>query len=124
MMQTANVHGTFSEFWAYASWLATHAPHATTYHPYADYGLTTERFFEDGTAPFAAALRAHLHLAVGAPLNPTWPQLRDFVHATYREAKAPLPSSLSFEASPRHRKKGRTNMHTEELRSRWHTAED
>ncbi|MEM6458242.1 MAG: DUF6492 family protein [Planctomycetota bacterium] len=123
MMRSANDFGTFSEFWLYASWAAArHADDAPRYHPYAAYGATTERFFEDGSAPFATALRQHLGLALDAPLRPDYAALRHFIESIY--GKEQQPSSLSFEASPRHRKKGRANMHVEELRSRWHNAED
>ncbi len=122
MMRTANRFGTFSEFWAYASWLADRAPDELAFYPYEQFGETTERFYEDGSAPFALGLRRHLGLAADAPLRPGYDAVRGYIDAVYHGG--PLPSSLSFEASPRHRKKGRANMHVEELRSRWHTAED
>ncbi|MEO1235974.1 MAG: DUF6492 family protein [Planctomycetota bacterium] len=124
MMRTANTFGTFSEFWAYASWVHAHAPADRLFYPYDTYGRTTERFFEDGTAIFAQRFRAARGLSADVPLRPAYADLLAFIHDEYNATGDPLPSSLSFEASPRHRKKGRANMHTEELRSRWHNAEE
>lgn len=125
MMRSAGEFGTFSEFWLYASWVAARhsdtAPHALPYHRY---GATTERFFEDGTAPFAQAARQYLDADPEAPFRPAYVELVGFIEQAYADAGRPLPSSLSFEASPRHRHKGRANMHVEELRSPWHTAAD
>ncbi|MEM6504016.1 MAG: DUF6492 family protein [Planctomycetota bacterium] len=122
MMRTANAFGTFSEFWLYASYVADHAPEDLSFYPYADYGATTERFFEDGSAVFASRYRTAAGLSPDTPLRPAYAELLSFIREEY--AGDALPSSLSFEASPRHRKKGKANMHAEELRSRWHNAED
>ncbi|MEM9703082.1 MAG: hypothetical protein AAF907_11635, partial [Planctomycetota bacterium] len=125
MMRSANDFGTFSEFWLYASWVAA-ADDAKAPEPfaYAEYGSTTERFFEDGSAPFAAAARRFLKTDPGAPFRPGYTELIGFIEDAYQKLGRPLPSSLSFEASERHRLKGRENMHVEELRSPWHTAAD
>lgn len=123
MMRSANDFGTFSEFWLYASWSeAKHPESAPRPLPYTAYGATTERFFEDGTAPFATALRECLGVQADKAFSPGYDEALSFVEAFYAEAGRPIPSSLSFEASPRHRLKGRENMHVEELRSPWHTA--
>ncbi|MEM7812494.1 MAG: hypothetical protein AAF532_13545 [Planctomycetota bacterium] len=125
MMRSANEFGTFSEFWIYASWAqARHADDAPRPYPYREYGATTERFFEDGSAPFATAARRFLAVGPDASFRPTYGDLMRFVEAEYARRSLPLPSSLSFEASERHRLKGRANMHVEELRSPWHTAAD
>ncbi|MEO1133775.1 MAG: DUF6492 family protein [Cyanobacteria bacterium J06639_1] len=117
MMRSANEFGTFSEYWAYVSWVAAKAPEDLAYYPYDRYGATTERFFDDGTGKFSAALDRH---SVCMP-DPTYAQIDAFIRSEY-EPDA-LPSSLSFESSPRHLKKGKENMHIEELRSRWHVVE-
>ncbi len=119
MMRSANQFGTFSEYWAYASWVAAKAPADLSFYAYDRYGATTERFFDDGTGLFSAALRQYqpdlsVDLAAAAP---TYAELSGFIQAAY--GSDPLPSSLSFESSPRHLKKGKENMHIEELRSRW-----
>lgn len=125
MMRSANEFGTFSEFWLYASWVAaTGGEDAPRAYPYDRYGATTERFFEDGSAPFATAARRFLSAAADAPFRPGYADLMRFIGDAYGRAGRPLPSSLSFEASERHRLKGRANMHVEELRSPWHTAAD
>ncbi|WKN41857.1 DUF6492 family protein [Tunicatimonas pelagia] len=119
MMRSANDFGTFSEFWAYASWVAHHAPQDLHYYPYNKYGQTTERFFDDGTGLFSAAFRKKyvMNSADWEAFFPSYQQVMDFLQEAY--AGTILPSSLSFESSPRHLQKGRENMHIEELRSRW-----
>ena len=118
MMRSANEFGTFSEFWLYCSWLARHHPDRLNYHSYERYGATTERFFDDGTGRFSGKLRSFLGRDEASP---DYTSVIRFIEAEYGEAN--LPSSLSFESSPRHMKKGVGNMHVEELRSRWHLAE-
>lgn len=120
MMRSADEFGTFSEYWSYASWVASKAPADLAFYPYADYGTTTERFFDDGTGLFCAALREYLQtpseLSV-ADFSPSYSQIESFIKQEYGLDK--LPSSLSFESSTRHLKKGQENRHIEELRSRW-----
>lgn len=118
MMRSANEFGTFSEYWSYASWVAAQAPEDLSFYPYASYGVTSERFFDDGTGLFSAALREYLELTkFKANFSPAYADIELFIKATYDSD--PLPSSLSFESSPRHLKKDQQNMHIEELRSRW-----
>jgi len=119
MMRSANDFGTFSEFWSYASWVSHHAPQDLNYYPYHEYGQTTERFFDDGTGLFSAAFRQK-HLieeSRDALFFPSYTQIIEFIEEAYADTQ--LPSSLSFESSPRHLQKGPENMHIEELRSRW-----
>ncbi|NER80018.1 MAG: hypothetical protein F6K42_10630 [Leptolyngbya sp. SIO1D8] len=119
MMRSANEFGTFSEYWSYVSWVAAKAPGDLAFHAYESYGTTTERFFDDGTGLFAAALRRYLPtLAQSADsFAPSYEEVNSFIRAEY--GLDMLPSSLSFESSPRHLKKKKENMHIEELRSRW-----
>lgn len=123
MMRSANEFGTFSEYWAYVSWVAARVPADLAYHPYEDYGETTERFFDDGTGLFSAALACWRSPAdadgtdATVSLEPSYEEITAFLQAEY--GPDTLPSSLSFESSPRHLQKDRANMHIEELRSRW-----
>ncbi|NEP20174.1 MAG: hypothetical protein F6J97_25370 [Leptolyngbya sp. SIO4C1] len=118
MMRSANQFGTFSEYWAYASWVAATAPEDFAFYPYGQYGETTERFFDDGTGLFSIALRRYQSQdSAAAEFSPTYAEVEAFIRAEY--GADPLPSSLSFESSPRHLKKRSENMHIEELRSRW-----
>lgn len=120
MMRSANDFGTFSEYWAYVSWVAAQTPKDIAFYPYAQYGETTERFFDDGTGMFSIALRNSLAIdSVGADdgFSPSYEDVHAFIQAKY-DAEA-LPSSLAFESSPRHLKKNSENMHIEERRSRW-----
>ncbi|MGB5632921.1 MAG: hypothetical protein WBM86_09110 [Waterburya sp.] len=118
MMRSANKFGTFSEYWSYVSWVAAQAPNDLSFHPYESYGRTTERFFDDGTGLFSAALRKQVELSeLKGDFYPTYADIESFIKAEYDSDK--LPSSLSFESSPRHLKKDEQNMHIEELRSRW-----
>ncbi|MEO1145101.1 MAG: DUF6492 family protein [Cyanobacteria bacterium J06638_22] len=119
MMRSANDFGTFSEYWAYVSWVAAIAPDDLSFYPYEQYGETTERFFDDGTGLFSTTFRARHRSAVeeGTVFSPSYAELDAFIRAEY--GTDPLPSSLSFESSPRHLKKDEATMHIEERRSRW-----
>ena len=119
MMRSANDFGTFSEYWSYVSWVAQQEISDLSFYPYEQYGKTTERFFDDGTGLFSTALRDYLGVKSQAESNfaPAYGELKAFITAEY--GKNDLPSSLSFESSPRHLKKDEQNMHIEELRSRW-----
>lgn len=124
MMRSANEFGTFSEYWNYVSWVAAKAPDALSFYPYEQFGETTERFFDDGTGLFSASLRRHQLMALDLSdsqlstegFSPSYPEVKSFILSEYG---ANLPSSLSFESSPRHLKKNKENMHIEESRSRW-----
>ncbi|MEL7503969.1 MAG: DUF6492 family protein [Cyanobacteria bacterium J06554_6] len=120
MMRSANDFGTFSEYWSYVSWVAAHAPEDIDYYPYGKYGETSERFFDDGSGLFSAALRQHQSspdesLKVDFP--PSYEAVDAFIRAEYGQSA--LPSSLAFESSPRHLNKKEETMHIEEKRSRW-----
>lgn len=119
MMRSANDFGTFSEYWAYVSWVAAKAPEDLSFYSYDRYGETTERFFDDGTGLFSAALKVGLAVAdlADKPFAPSYEAVSAFVTAEYGADE--LPSSLAFESSPRHLKKDEKNMHIEESRSRW-----
>lgn len=123
MMRSANDFGTFSEYWAYVSWVAAQAPHQLAFYPYKQYGATTERFFDDGTGLFSAALKHHGQFthSPNQQFFPAYADIASFIQAEYKLDE--LPSSLSFESSPRHLKKDEANMHIEELRSRWNPRE-
>ncbi|MGB0767277.1 MAG: DUF6492 family protein [Phycisphaeraceae bacterium] len=118
MMRSANDFGTFSEYWLYASWLASRSPDEPRCYPYSAYGETTERFFDNGTGPFSGAMRERG--AWAGDRSPSYAEVAAFVEVVY--AGGPLPSSIAFEQSPRHIKKNKANMHLEEVRSRWHAA--
>ena len=117
MMRSANEFGTFSEYWSYVSWVAAKAPEDLSFYPYQRYGITTERFFDDGTGLFSQALRSQIEPTLEGNFYPTYADIELFIKKEYGDE--PLPSSLSFESSPRHLKKDRQTMHIEELRSRW-----
>ncbi|NJN21977.1 MAG: hypothetical protein HC812_13345 [Leptolyngbya sp. RL_3_1] len=119
MMRSANEFGTFGEYWIYSSWVAAKAPADLVFHPYNTYGETTERFFDDGTGLFSAALKRSecVDPVADEDFSPSYAAVLAFIRATY--PPSPLPSSLSFESSPRHLKKDQKNMHIEEQRSRW-----
>lgn len=125
MMRSANEFGTFSEYWSYASWVAAQAPEDLSFYPYQQYGETSERFFDDGTGLFSAALRRYQtnmsslesSSLTSDRFDPSYAEIASFIKAEYGSDS--LPSSLSFESSPRHLQKNVQNMHIEELRSRW-----
>ena len=62
-MRSANQFETFSEYWCYSSWVAAKAPADLAFHPYEEYGASTERFFDDGTGLFSTTLQKKLGLA-------------------------------------------------------------
>jgi len=118
MMRSANQFETFSEYWCYSSWVAAKAPADLAFHPYEQYGATTERFFDDGTGLFSTTLKSKRSIGSSSDIfDPSYAEIESFIRGEY-EPNA-LPSSLSFESSPRHLKKDKKNMHIEELRSRW-----
>ncbi len=119
MMQSANDFGTFGEYWCYSSWVAHYAPEDLNYYPYEAYGETSERFFDDGTGLFSAALKQYQETVEG--IKDGFPPSYKTVDAFIREEYGPdaLPSSIAFESSPRHLKKNEETMHIEETRSRW-----
>lgn len=124
MMRSANDFGTFSEYWSYVSWVAAQASDDLAFYPYEEYGATTERFFDDGTGLFSAALKDKQGIAreSSESFSPSYAEVASFINEEYGANN--LPSSLSFESSPRHLKKDRKNMHIEESRSRWNPRED
>ncbi len=122
MMRSANEFGTYSEYWCYVSWVSQKSPEELSYYPYEAYGATTERFFDDGTGLFSKTFRSRSFVEIAESdteetFSPSYEEIYDFIKAEYGEDN--LPSSLSFESSPRHLKKEEKNMHIEELRSRW-----
>ena len=118
MMRSANDFGTFSEYWSYVSWVAAQAPDDLDFYPYEQYGSTSERFFDDGTGLFSAALKRYQGSdSLEYDFAPSYTEVTSFIRDEYQPDA--MPSSLSFESSPRHLKKDRKNMHIEELRSRW-----
>ncbi len=120
MMRSANDFGTFSEYWAYVSWVAAQTPADISFYPYSQYGKTTERFFDDGTGMFSTSLREYLNTPsgqTGESFSPSYKDVSAFIEVKYGADS--LPSSLAFESSPRHLKKNSENMHIEEQRSRW-----
>ncbi|MEM7794260.1 MAG: DUF6492 family protein [Cyanobacteria bacterium P01_C01_bin.118] len=120
MMRSANDFGTFSEYWAYVSWVAEQTATDISFYPYSHYGETTERFFDDGTGMFSTTLRRSLSIGSSGSddgFSPSYQDVNTFIQSEY--GIDTLPSSLAFESSPRHLKKNSENMHIEERRSRW-----
>ncbi|MEM9905153.1 MAG: DUF6492 family protein [Cyanobacteria bacterium P01_D01_bin.44] len=120
MMRSANEFGTFSEYWSYVSWVAANASEDLAFYAYDQYGETTERFFDDGTGLFSAALKQYPSSTSKFSdqiFSPPYEAITAFIRAEY--GPDALPSSLAFESSPRHLKKNTENMHIEEQRSRW-----
>ncbi|MEL6493970.1 MAG: DUF6492 family protein [Cyanobacteria bacterium J06623_7] len=122
MMRSANEFGTFSEYWAYASWVADRSTQDLYFYAYENFGATTERFFDDGSSIFTTTLKQHLPQLAQSEFYPSYEEIYAFILSAYGEDA--LPSSLSIENSPRHLQKKRQNMHIEELRSRWNPRLD
>ena len=120
MMRTGVDFTTFGEFWIYSSWAQVHCPELYYYHPYDTYGTSTERFFDDGTGAFSVQLRESMGVETGEVFAPSFEDVQQFIEEEYGYNP---PSSLSFEASKRHLKKGQASRHLEETRSRWRPDE-
>ena len=115
IIKAANIYGSFGEYWTYASWVNHINKDDLNYHPYEKYGLTTERFFDDGNGLFSKNYKKHISFKEQEDFYPSYSSILNFIRKKYRS----LPSSLSFETNIRHTKKRDDNIHLEEKRSIW-----
>ena len=116
LIKSFNDYETFSEYWAYASWVNEKAKNDLKYFEYKDYGESHERFFDDGTGLFSSKLKKYLKIQNNEVFYPSYPQVKDFIKKIYKDK---LPSTLSFEMSKRHLNKKVETVHIEEKRSMW-----
>ena len=115
ILKAANIYGSFGEYWTYASWVNHINKDDLNYHPYEKYGLTTERFFDDGNGLFSKNYKKHISFKEQEDFYPSYSSILNFISKNYLS----LPSSLSFETNIRHTKKRDDNIHLEEKRSIW-----
>ena len=115
LIKAANIYGSFGEYWTYASWVNHINKDDLNYYPYEKYGLTTERFFDDGNGLFSKNYKKHISFKEQEDFYPSYSSILNFIRKNYLS----LPSSLSFETNIRHTKKGDDNIHLEEKRSFW-----
>ncbi len=115
IIKAANIYGSFGEYWTYASWVNHINKDDLNYYPYEKYGLTTERFFDDGNGLFSKNYKKHISFKKQEDFYPSYSSILNFIRKNYRS----LPSSLSFETNIRHTKKRDENIHLEEKRSIW-----
>ena len=115
IIKAANIYGSFGEYWTYASWVNHINKNDLNYYPYEKYGLTTERFFDDGNGLFSKNYKKHISFKEQEDFYPSYSSILNFIRKNYRS----LPSSLSFETNIRHTKKRDDNIHLEEKRSIW-----
>ena len=115
IIKAANIYGSFGEYWTYASWVNHINKDDLNYYPYEKYGLTTERFFDDGNGLFSKNYKKHISFKEQEDFYPSYSSILNFISKNYRS----LPSSLSFETNIRHTKKRDDNIHLEEKRSIW-----
>ena len=115
IIKAANIYGSFGEYWTYASWVNHINKDDLNYYPYEKYGLTTERFFDDGNGLFSKNYKKHISFKEQEDFYPSYSSILNFIRKNYRS----LPSSLSFETNIRHTKKRDDNIHLEEKRSIW-----
>ena len=115
IIKAANIYGSFGEYWTYASWVNHINKEDLNYYPYEKYGLTTERFFDDGNGLFSKNYKKHISFKEQEDFYPSYSSILNFIRKNYRS----LPSSLSFETNIRHTKKRDDNIHLEEKRSIW-----
>ena len=120
MLRSVATHETFAEYWSYSSLANRLRPDSLNYYPYAMFGETTERFFDDGTQPFGQGLAASLGRSFDElEAAPCYEEILTFVRHAYDPDR--IPSSIAFEANPRHLKKDESTLHVEETRSRWNS---
>ena len=115
ILKAANIYGSFGEYWTYASWVNHINKDDLNYYPYEKYGLTTERFFDDGNGLFSKNYKKHISFKEQEDFYPSYSSILNFIRKNYRT----LPSSLSFETNIRHTKKRHDDTHLEEKRSIW-----
>ena len=115
IIKAANIYGSFGEYWTYASWVNHINKDDLNYYPYEKYGLTTERFFDDGNGLFSKNYKKHISFKEQEDFYPSYSSILNFIRKNYLS----LPSSLSFETNIRHTKKRDDNIHLEEKRSIW-----
>ena len=115
IIKAANIYGSFGEYWTYASWVNHINKDDLNYYPYEKYGLTTERFFDDGNGLFSKNYKKHISFEEQEDFYPSYSSILNFIRKNYLS----LPSSLSFETNIRHTKKRDDNIHLEEKRSIW-----
>jgi len=115
IIKAANTYGSFGEYWTYASWVNHINKDDLNYYPYEKYGLTTERFFDDGTGLFSKNYKIYTRFKEHEDFYPSYSSILNFISKKYLS----LPSSLSFETNIRHTKKKDDNIHLEEKRSIW-----
>ena len=115
IIKATNIYGSFGEYWTYASWVNHINKEDLNYYPYEKYGLTTERFFDDGNGLFSKNYKIQTNFKEQEDFYPSYTSILNFIGKNYLS----LPSSLSFETNVRHLKKRDDNIHLEEKRSIW-----
>ena len=115
IIKAANIYGSFGEYWTYASWVNHINKDDLNYYPYEKYGLTTERFYDDGNGLFSRKFKMHNNFDEQEDFYPSYSSIIKFIDKNYQFP----PSSLSFETNIRHTKKKDKNIHLEEIRSIW-----
>ncbi len=115
IIKAANIYGSFGEYWTYASWVNHINKDDLNYYPYEKYGLTTERFYDDGNGLFSRKYKKFSNFDEQKDFYPSYSSIINFIDKNYQFP----PSSLSFETNIRHTKKKDENVHLEEKRSIW-----
>ena len=115
IIKAANIYGSFGEYWTYASWVNHINKDDLNYYPYEKYGLTTERFYDDGNGLFSRKYKKFSNFDEQEDFYPSYSSIINFIDKNYQLP----PSSLSFETNIRHTKKKDENIHLEEKRSIW-----
>ncbi len=115
IIKAANIYGSFGEYWTYASWVNHINKDDLNYYPYEKYGLTTERFYDDGNGLFSKKYKKFSNFDEQEDFYPSYSSIINFIDKNYQLP----PSSLSFETNIRHTKKKDENIHLEEKRSIW-----
>jgi len=115
IIKATNIYGSFGEYWTYASWVNHINKDDLNYYPYEKYGLTTERFFDDGNGLFSKKYKIDTNFNEKEDFYPSYSSIINFIDKNYISP----PSSLSFETNIRHTKKKEDSIHIEEKRSIW-----
>ena len=115
IIKAANIYGSFGEYWTYASWVNHINKNDLNYYPYEEYGLSTERFYDNGNGLFSQNYKKHINFNDQEDFYPSYSSILNFIDKNYQSH----PSSLSFETNIRHTKKRSESIHLEEKRSIW-----
>ena len=79
IIKAANIYGSFGEYWTYASWVNHINKDDLNYYPYEKYGLTTERFYDDGNGLFSRKYKKFSNFDEQEDFYPSYSSIINFI---------------------------------------------